>query len=89
MTAAQLIELSVLENRAVTEYPSTEQDFVDLCQSLLTECDDDCDPEEQSGSGYSGPESRGLIRFWGRAENGNIWTVEIVNPEGPNEPPTA
>ena len=74
--AIDLIKLSISENRTVTGYPTTRKEFDNLCADLLVECSDDCDPIEHSGSGYSGPESRGWFEFW--AEN---WKIDIINPQ--------
>jgi hypothetical protein len=79
-TVPQLINLSVSRNESVAEFPATKAEFDELYNSLLTECSDDCDPICVSGQGYGGDEARGLVRFWGVTEEGDNWTVEIVNP---------
>lgn len=72
MDATELIELSQSENRTVTEYPETAEDFAELAAELLAEC---MHTNEVSGDGYSGSEARGFTEF--RSEN---WQVDVVNP---------
>lgn len=82
MTAEQLIRLSAREHRTATEYPTNIDEYDAIVDALRVECDADCDPEEHSGAGYSGPEARGFVRYWGETESGHTWQVEVVRPEG-------
>lgn len=77
MDAYELIALSIRENRTVTEYPETAEEFEALVADLSAECDDNT---EVYGRGFSGPENRGLVDFWGGADEGEPWRVEVVNP---------
>jgi hypothetical protein len=73
--AQKLIDLSRQESRRVTEYPDTQAEFDKLYDALLVECSDACCPEE--GLGYSGPEARGHVTFWG-GEGLEEWRVTLV-----------
>lgn len=72
MTAEQLIDLSRLEGRTVTEYPDTQEEWDRLNEDLLAEGEDGVDI---SGNGHNGAESRGWTEYWGDG-----WRVDVVNP---------
>lgn len=75
MTASELIALSIEENRTVTEYPETKEEYESLLDDLLSSSDDDVDTAEHSGSGHSGPESRGWTEIW----SADGWRVDLVH----------
>lgn len=75
MTAAQTnITLSIHEDRTVTVYPDSAREQTAIDEALLAACDGSSD---ESGAGYSGPESRGTTRYWG-TRDGHEWQVEVV-----------
>ena len=76
MDAYNLIALSICENRTVTEYPDTREEWDAIHGDLLAECEDSV---EESGAGHSEPEARGWTDYWGRDDNGT-WRVSLVNP---------
>jgi hypothetical protein len=76
MTAAELISLSRSEDRTVTAYPDTHEQYDTLLDDLLSSSDGDVDTAEHSGVGYSGPEARGRTEIW--SEDG--WRVELILP---------
>lgn len=76
MTAYDLINLSMAQNRTVTEYPSTQEEYDALLDDLLASSDGEVDTAEQSGEGYSGPEARGHTEVW--SEDG--WRVDLIHP---------
>jgi hypothetical protein len=80
MNAQDLIDLSVQQNRTVTEYPEREE-AGDLIDSLRVECSDDCPVEHISGQGYSGLEGAGYYDIWGTTEDGDDWRVHVVTQE--------
>lgn len=75
--ASDLIRLSISEDRTVTEYTDTDDEWTALETDLLAECDDSADV---SGEGFSGREARGSVDFWGVNEDGDEWRVCIVRP---------
>jgi hypothetical protein len=77
LKAQQLIDLSIREDRVVTEYPDTQQEYNTLLDDLLA-IGDDVDYTEVSGSGYSGPEERGYTDVWGT--DGDDWRVSLIHP---------
>jgi hypothetical protein len=76
MTTADLIKLSIKENRTVTEYPATKEEYDSLLDGLLASSDGDVDTAEHSGAGYSGSESRGRTEVW----SADGWRVDLVHP---------
>jgi hypothetical protein len=78
MTAAELIELSRREQRTVTEYPETREEYDALLDDLLASSEGDADTAEHSGAGCCGPEARGRTEVW--SEDG--WRVDIIHPRG-------
>lgn len=76
MTAAELIELSIAEDRTVAEYPENRAEYDAILEDLLSSSNGDVDTAECSGAGHSGPESRGWTEIW--SEDG--WRVDLVHP---------
>lgn len=79
-TAQELIDISVREDRTATDYPATREDWDALYEDLLAESHEDCEPEQTSGAGFSGPDARGSVILWGVTEDCDIWRAELVNP---------
>lgn len=48
-TATNLIELSITENRTVTEYPATQEEYDALLDDLLSASDGEVDTAERLG----------------------------------------
>lgn len=78
MNAQALIDLSVQQNRTVTEYL---EDAVSLIDALRVECADDCPVEHVSGDGYSGSEAVGYYDIWGTTDDGDDWRIHVVTAE--------
>lgn len=76
MSAAELIDLSVRENRTVTEYPETCDQYEALLHDLLDSSDGDTGTTRCSGDGYSGPEGRG----WTEVRSSDGWRVDLIHP---------
>jgi hypothetical protein len=76
MTASELIQLSIDEDRTVTEYPETQEEYDSLLDDLLSSSNGDVDTAEQVGAGHSGSEARGWTEIW--SEDG--WRVDLVHP---------
>lgn len=74
-TTNAAISLSRQENRTVTEYPDTAAEFDAIVDDLRVECSDECEGDEDSGDGRSGPEARGSVTYWG-----DDWKVTVVRP---------
>jgi hypothetical protein len=75
-TANDLIKLSIRENRTVTEYPETQEEYDALLDGLLTASDGDVDTAQISGLGYEGAESRG----WTEVYSADGWQVDLIIP---------
>ena len=73
MNAAELIAMSQDEDRTITHYADTTEEFASLVLDLTVEADDSV---EESGQGHSGPEARGWIGFFA-----DDWRVDLVRPE--------
>lgn len=79
LSAAELIEMSIRENRTVAEYPNTREEAETLLLALGAECADDCPPREHhSGAGYSGSDAAGYYPMWGTTEDGDDWIVHVM-----------
>jgi hypothetical protein len=76
MNANELIQLSIEEDRTVTEYPETQAELEALLADLLAASEGDADYAEHSGAGYCGPEENGYIDVW--SDDG--WRVELMIP---------
>jgi hypothetical protein len=76
VSAAELIAMSIAEDRTVTEYPPTRTEYDALLDDLLVSSVGDVDHAEHSGAGYSGLESRGWTMVWST----DGWQVDLIHP---------
>ena len=73
--ATEAIDTSILEDRIVTLYPDSAEEYAELNGDLLAECEDST---ELPGGGHSdgSGEEFGFDDFWG-SRDGDSWRVHV------------
>lgn len=77
---ADLVDLSISEDRTISYFCKTSEEYDGMRFLLLSESHDDCELQPVGGAGYSGPESNGGVRGWGYRDEDGIrcmWNIEI------------
>lgn len=82
---SDLVDLSIAEDRTISHFCKTVDEYDGLRHLLLSESDDDCELQPVGGAGYSGDEANGGVEGWGYRENRDgsrdYWKIEIYTSE--------